>query len=174
MTELYARQTGTATALAAAVGEPVNKVSFHLRLLARYGFIEEAPELARDGRDRWWRPSYADGLDWDDLALSHPGVVHARMNAGLRGALKQIEDYFSGANQQLPAWKEGVFSHDWYLRVTPQEAEEFNQEYLAMCFRWRDRMAEVVAREGEEGRESFAIYIYGFPLSKPPEALKDA
>src|SRR5687768_6358912 len=102
MTELYARQVGTATGLAAAVGEPVNKVSFHLRLLAKYGFIEEAPELARDGRDRWWRLAYADGLDWDDLALSHPNLVRAQHKRGLNHQLDQIQDYFFGAIEHLP------------------------------------------------------------------------
>ena len=34
---------------------PSNKVSFHLRVLAEAGLIEEAPELARDRRDRVWR-----------------------------------------------------------------------------------------------------------------------
>ena len=41
--------------IAEALGIPANQASFHLRQLAKYGLIEEAPEAARDGRDRVWK-----------------------------------------------------------------------------------------------------------------------
>ena len=43
-----------ATDAAADLGVPANSVSFHLRALADAGLIEEAPEKARDRRDRVW------------------------------------------------------------------------------------------------------------------------
>lgn len=43
-----------ATDLAELLGEPANSVSFHLRQLAKAGLIVEAPEHARDRRDRVW------------------------------------------------------------------------------------------------------------------------
>ena len=46
-----------ATDLASALSMPANKVSFHLRVLADADLIEEAPEHARDKRDRVWKPS---------------------------------------------------------------------------------------------------------------------
>ena len=46
---------GRAADLARLVGKPANQVSFHLRALSEIGWLEEAPELARDGRDRVWR-----------------------------------------------------------------------------------------------------------------------
>jgi len=42
----------TATLLARRVGESSGATSYHLRLLARYGYIEEAQRGA--GRERWW------------------------------------------------------------------------------------------------------------------------
>ncbi|MGO3151730.1 MAG: ArsR/SmtB family transcription factor [Galactobacter sp.] len=50
-------QSGPARAadLAERLGEPANRLSFHLRTLASAGLIEEAPELARDKRDRVWK-----------------------------------------------------------------------------------------------------------------------
>ena len=41
---------------------PANQASFHLRQLAKYGLVVEAPELARDGRDRVWRAAHEGGL----------------------------------------------------------------------------------------------------------------
>ncbi|KJQ56085.1 ArsR/SmtB family transcription factor [Microbacterium sp. SA39] len=40
--------------VAAELDVPANSVSFHLRTLADAGLIEEAPEKARDRRDRVW------------------------------------------------------------------------------------------------------------------------
>ena len=41
--------------VARELGIPANQASFHLRQLAKYGLVEEAPEEARDKRDRVWR-----------------------------------------------------------------------------------------------------------------------
>ena len=41
--------------VARELGIPANQASFHLRQLAKYGLVEEAPEEARDRRDRVWR-----------------------------------------------------------------------------------------------------------------------
>ena len=56
--------------VAERLGIPANQASFHLRQLAKYGLVEEAPELARDGRDRVWRVTYESGLsvNLDELA----------------------------------------------------------------------------------------------------------
>jgi DNA-binding transcriptional ArsR family regulator len=42
--------------LAEQLDVAANTISFHLRVLADAGLIEEAPEFARDRRDRVWRP----------------------------------------------------------------------------------------------------------------------
>jgi len=56
--------------LAEALGEPANSVSFHLRALAKAGIIEEAPELARDRRDRVWKQTFDSFTIDEDI----PGV----------------------------------------------------------------------------------------------------
>jgi predicted ArsR family transcriptional regulator len=48
--------------VAERLGIPANQASFHLRQLAKYGLVEDAPELARDGRDRVWRVTHESGL----------------------------------------------------------------------------------------------------------------
>ena len=45
----------TASMLAARTGQAVGNASHHLKVLAAAGLVEEAPELARDRRERWWR-----------------------------------------------------------------------------------------------------------------------
>jgi len=47
-------QTGTATELAEVVGLSPSATSYHLRALARYGLVEEAPSRG-DARERVWQ-----------------------------------------------------------------------------------------------------------------------
>lgn len=55
MLNLLRRQTYLRAAdFAAQLDVPANSASFHLRVLADAGLIEEAPEKARDRRDRVW------------------------------------------------------------------------------------------------------------------------
>ena len=80
----------TATECAAATGQTVANCSFHLRTLAKYGFVEEAP---RRGRERPWRAAPGgydlrpdvDSTDAvrasDELALLTVEREHARLRA---------------------------------------------------------------------------------------------
>jgi len=52
---LSAMGSARAADLAQALDVPANKVSFHLRELAKAEMIVEVPELARDKRDRVWK-----------------------------------------------------------------------------------------------------------------------
>ena len=45
----------TASMLAQRTGQAVGSASHHLKVLAEAGLVEEAPDLARDRRERWWR-----------------------------------------------------------------------------------------------------------------------
>lgn len=55
MEQVGRRGTARAADLAEDLGVPANSVSYHLRILARGGVVAEAPEAARDRRDRVWR-----------------------------------------------------------------------------------------------------------------------
>lgn len=57
MRELNTRPYARAVDLAETLGESPNKLGFHLKQLAAAGLIEQAPEFARDTRDRVWRAS---------------------------------------------------------------------------------------------------------------------
>lgn len=56
MREVVRDGSGRAADIAAQLQLPANQVSFHLRVLADAGILVEAPELARDRRDRVWQP----------------------------------------------------------------------------------------------------------------------
>lgn len=51
---LRAHGPGTSTTIGEALGVNTGTTSYHLRLLEKYGFIEDVPERST-GRERWWR-----------------------------------------------------------------------------------------------------------------------
>src|SRR6476659_2436849 len=54
-THLGLHGPATATECAEIAGLSPSACSYHLRTLARYGFVEEDPDSAADGRERPWR-----------------------------------------------------------------------------------------------------------------------
>ncbi len=68
--EMYATGPVRAADIARDLGIPANQASFHLRQLAKYGLVEEAPGAGRDRRDRVWQLTAQTGLSIDmaDLA----------------------------------------------------------------------------------------------------------
>lgn len=92
--------------LASALDEPANKISFHLRVLADAGLIEEAPDQARDRRDRVWTPMKGPFTIADkdsgvsDVALGN--IVVAGMvedhEALVRRIMSRMPEYFAGSD----------------------------------------------------------------------------
>ena len=62
-------EAATATTIAEALGENTGTTSYHLRVLADAGVIEEVAERAH-GRERWWRTISADHREPDYDSLS--------------------------------------------------------------------------------------------------------
>lgn len=109
MRVLTKREFVRAADIAEDLGEPANKISFHLRVLADAGLIVEAPEQARDGRDRVWTPIKdslrvrASSTDPDDFALSdaviaamaedHLELVHRLMAHSTSAAAQDPADH---------------------------------------------------------------------------------
>ncbi|WP_243228688.1 transcriptional regulator [Microbacterium sp. CIAB417] len=80
MRVLARREFVRAADIAEDLGEPANKISFHLRVLADAGIIVEAPEQARDGRDRVWTPirdslSIGAGADAEEIELGNTVIA---------------------------------------------------------------------------------------------------
>lgn len=97
MRALAARGHARAADLAADLGLPANQLSFHLRSLADAALIEEAPEHARDRRDRVWK---AKDASWQLGSPEHPVADEA-----LGGAVTQwVVAELYAAMQRLAAW----------------------------------------------------------------------
>lgn len=108
----------TATALGERLGEVPALVSYHLRQLGAHGFVEEAPELARDRRERWWRAaqertswSRADFLDTPERRAAETALrreIH-------RVYEQRLDEYLAEESAWGADWVEAASSSDYVL-----------------------------------------------------------
>jgi len=137
--ELYAVGTARAADLASDLGIPANQASFHLRQLAKYGLIEPAPEAARDGRDRVWRPVDPEGTNLDLGAIEQtPGgkaasTVFRRSQADFAHAA--VDRAFS--DRRPKGTTQSVIESS--LRLTKDEAVELSAELDRTVKDWTER-----------------------------------
>lgn len=160
---LIARSAATASMLAEAVGESPALVSYHLRQLANYGFVEEAPELVEDHRQRWWR-SVGRGFEFSPAEFSEdPAGAHASTEVKRLLLEHQVERLQQFDNQQTSwgkAWADAAFSADDLLRLSPAETAEMFRELQAVLRRWREHGQT----GGDTDREHVMVVLHGFPL----------
>lgn len=127
---LVTRDYARAADIAADLDVPANSVSFHLRVLADAGLIEEAPEHARDRRDRVWKAIEG---SWNVGSPAHP-VEDEMLGGALMSAL--AEDHFEMV-QRVLAWvpeyvtgrdpePHGTFSQH-NLRLNPEEYRDMEK-----------------------------------------------
>lgn len=105
MIRLFSRREHLRAAdVAADLGVPANSASFHLRVLADAGLIEEAPEHARDRRDRVWK-SRRGSFNVGDP--EHPVPDEALGTAMVRSVADDHQDMLSRVIAWTPEYLSG-------------------------------------------------------------------
>ena len=147
----------TSALLARRLGTDSGQTSHHLRLLARHGFVAEAPELGRGvrGRERWWKAAHETTRFTDDL--DGPGA------AAFEDSARQVWDQL-GRTYRAQA-ERGEWSREWraaagvgdtVVRLTPARLAELRAEIDALITSYDEtsRADEGRVEEGraEEGR----------------------
>lgn len=141
--ELLRQGPASATTLARALGESTGLTSYHLREMARFGLVEEVPELAR-GRERWWRSAKVD-LRFPRRSAQSPEQRQAfehLQRVELEEDLAAFQR-FEQARERLGPWGDALLFSRGVLRVTPEELLAFFDDYIALLNRY-DRPDEEV------------------------------
>jgi DNA-binding transcriptional ArsR family regulator len=147
--EVYAAGHLRAADVAAVLGIPANQASFHLRQLAKYGLVEPAPELARDGRDRVWKPAREGTLSLEVEEMEKDRGGKAAVAVWQRQAIAAAKEavdraYASRRNRDTHV----MISDDW-IRLTKQEARQFSDELIALQETWAARTRGAPPARGE-------------------------
>jgi predicted ArsR family transcriptional regulator len=135
--------------VAERMGIPANQASFHLRQLAKYGLVEEAPELARDGRDRVWRVLHEGGLsvNLEELADQDGGkaairVFRQQWTAEAHAAVERADRPERSKDAMV-----AVSTHA--MRLTKAEAKVLAEEISDLLEGWREKKKAKTGRTYE-------------------------
>jgi DNA-binding transcriptional ArsR family regulator len=159
----------TASMLAARTGQAVGNVSHHLKVLARSSLIEEAPGLARDRRERWWKVS-ALSRRWSSTAFgadpASEAVADAAESLNLEHQVEKVRAWYALRDRADQEWDDVAFSSDTWLILTPAELRQLSEELTALLHRWRDRAPSAGAGQAPEssaGQRSVFVFARGVP-----------
>jgi DNA-binding transcriptional ArsR family regulator len=142
----------TATLLGRQVGESSGSTSYHLRQLARYGFIEEAP--GRGGRERWWR------FRSRRVTLDGGGAGGRELLPELLSREAYALDRFLAQRKLLPEWDAGSFFTTLALRLTAAELAELSTSLEELLGRFRRAEADDPPADARPVR----LLAFGYPL----------
>ena len=149
----------TATEAAEHVGESPSNCSFHLRQLAKYGFVEEAE--GGTGRRRPWRTvtigtRFTDVQEDTETALAAGAlsrVIVERLLARARAGLEQ-------RNLLPDEWRAVTGTNDMTLYVTPEEMKALDDEILEKLWGFRERIADPSRRPQGSRPLQLAMFLY--------------
>ncbi|MEU0247828.1 helix-turn-helix domain-containing protein [Streptomyces sp. NPDC006235] len=153
----------TASQLAAKLGESSGATSYHLRQLAEYGFIEDAPEHGK-GRERWWKAAHY-GLRFDDALLtdSDPAVRGAAdmyLHEVATTQTRDLSTWLGNRDSWPEEWSRVWDMSSWTLRLTPELTQELVEKMHALLDTYRDR----AATEDTPGAEQVRLHTHAFPI----------
>lgn len=145
----------TATRLAQRLGESSGATSYHLRLLAHYGYIEAASG-GGGKRERWWqyreRMTRVSGGRADDMG-------GRRLLAELLSREAYALDRFLAERSRLASWDEAAFLLTRAHRLTAAELTEFRRGVEDLLSHLRRADAERAPADALPVR----ILAFGFP-----------
>lgn len=154
----------TATELGKRIGETPTTCSFHLRQLAKYGFVEEAG--GGKGRVRPWRLT---SFGWN-IPAAHDPETRIAGDAVLRLSRERGFARYQRWQEAKAAypreWQQAADDSDYLTYVTADELKQLNQELHAVLGRFWDRLADPAKRP--PGALPVETLLLSYPIEPPP------
>jgi len=154
----------TASELARRFDETSGSTSYHLRQLARYGYVEEDAEQP-SRRERRWRPTTEytswDSADFiDDVAGRSALRVFERERVDF--VVRQLQQWYKERQHRPRRWLSATVDTDTMLRLRVEDLEAFNKDLRDVVDRYE--AAERAADDPDAERVMFIAQA--FPLEE--------
>ncbi|TDD77632.1 ArsR/SmtB family transcription factor [Actinomadura rubrisoli] len=135
--EIMRRGPVSSTTLARELGQSTGSTSYHLRQLAKHGFIEEVPELGR-GRERWWRVVPADRrlppYSEQSPAMREAVEEFTRLEFATE---MDLLSRFQRVREDLGPWADALLFSYSTVTLTLEQVRPFFEEYIALLYRYK-------------------------------------
>lgn len=158
-------QTLTATQASDLLGESPANCAFHLRTLAKYGFVEEAG--GGRGRERPWRLVHS-GIElvppWRDPESRL--AVEAAASVWIGRWLDRARDRLMRALGYPADWQAAAIASQKGLYLTAQEARELDRAMQDQLRAYAKRWDNPALRP--PGSLPYEVLVFGYPLTDPP------
>lgn len=143
--ELLAAGPHTATECAAATGESVASCSFHLRMLAKYGYVEAAP---RRGREKPWRAVEVsrDMSPSDDGDIDSVRALRAMALIFVDRELNQVRAYVDEIASEAIEWVQASTLFGSTTWLTHDELAELSETIQRLTDRFVARRSDATLR----------------------------
>src|SRR5215471_3434226 len=156
----------TATEIGERIGESPTTCSFHLRQLAKYGFVEEAG--GGKGRARPWRATTIGislAADHDDPEAQLASGVLARLIR--ERALGRYQTWLETSSSYPRQWREAATESQHLFHLTAEELKQLNKELSALLMsRFHERLTDPSQRP--PGAVPVEMLVISYPVHLPP------
>ncbi|GAB3708765.1 helix-turn-helix domain-containing protein [Nocardiopsis oceani] len=175
--ELSEHGPATATILGKRLGESSGSTSYHLRQLARFGFV--VADTGRTGsRDRWWRVRPGGWHMRGGEMRRSPATREAAdivLGRYYRTRRERVERWNALAREQpespsVQRWSAASQDSVLRMRMTPEETREFAQELMAFV---RERLLPYQGRTAEEWPDTEPVELQTDLFPNLPETAGD-
>ena len=156
----------TATRCAEVLGESVASCSYHLGMLAKYGYIEEVP--GRTGREKPWRlASASQDLGSDGLDAEGQLAAEAATEAFLDHEFARTRQRYRRASLEPEQWRPALSGEDVWL--TEQEYAAAKEDLFAVLERYRRDRDLLDPSQRPAGSRQARLFI-AVSVAPPPAA----
>ncbi len=158
----------TMTRLAKSIAGAPGSLSYHLHQLAECGYIEEAPELRKDERERWWR-AVPGGIRWSQEDFPDTAGAQEILSSAERVLVGRRVDRLrawlsDGEARWGREWTAASRSTDTMLHLTPDELRQLGVEIDQVLERWVRASRAAHSQPGPDRVPVFAFF-HAFPFS---------
>jgi len=161
----------TATQASKLVGGSPSSVAYHLRTLAKYGYVEEANDGT--GRERPWRMAEV-GFSYSEEKSSDPeakAAARALSRQLFKRWLDRRENYQRNRDQWPEEVREAVADWNTILFGTVEEYRELQEAFFKLAVKYHDRIKNPELRP--EGWRIFELQLHTHPIDTAPHVLAD-
>jgi DNA-binding transcriptional ArsR family regulator len=160
----------TATQVGERIGESPTTCSFHLRQLARYGFVEEAG--GGKGRARPWRVatvgmSFATNPEDPEVSLASTAVL----SLWRQRVLARHQNWLQTRHSYPAPWRKAAAESQYVFYLTPDELTELTDELARMLVPRMDRLRDPALRP--PGSVPVEMLMFAYPIEMPPAGPAD-